>query len=68
MYILFLQLFFGLADDLNRPFLGYASSVWVDYFCSFIESNSSWRIPLFIQCVIGSILAAGSLLIPESPR
>ncbi|KAH9486635.1 Sugar transporter STL1 [Psilocybe cubensis] len=48
--------------------IGYSSSVWTDYFCSFIDSDMSWRIPLFMQCVIGSILAAGSLLIPESPR
>ncbi|KAF8269317.1 general substrate transporter [Lactarius quietus] len=48
--------------------IGYASSVWLDYFCSFIDSDLSWRIPLFIQCVIGAILAAGSLVIPESPR
>ena len=41
---------------------------WLDYFCSFIDSDLSWRIPLFIQCVIGAILAAGSLVIPESPR
>ncbi|OBZ78798.1 Sugar transporter STL1 [Grifola frondosa] len=48
--------------------VGYASSVWIDYFCSFIDSDLSWRIPLFIQVVIGSILAAGSLVMPESPR
>ncbi|KAF8627104.1 hypothetical protein AX15_004544 [Amanita polypyramis BW_CC] len=48
--------------------VGYAFSVWTDYFCSFINSDLSWRIPLFVQCVIGSILAAGSLVMPESPR
>lgn len=48
--------------------LGYAASVWVDYFCSYIESNYSWRLPLLLQCVMGGLLAAGSLLIPESPR
>lgn len=48
--------------------IGYSSSVWTGYFCSFIDSDLSWRIPLFIQCVIGFILAAGSLLMPESPR
>ncbi|KAH9846809.1 general substrate transporter [Lenzites betulinus] len=47
---------------------GYASSVWIDYFCSFIESDMSWRIPLFIQCIIGAILALGSIVMPESPR
>ncbi|KAF2016543.1 MFS monosaccharide transporter-like protein [Aaosphaeria arxii CBS 175.79] len=47
---------------------GYAASVWVDYFCSFIQNNWSWRIPLLMQCVMGALLAAGSLLICESPR
>ncbi|KAE9408206.1 general substrate transporter [Gymnopus androsaceus JB14] len=47
---------------------GYSSSVWTDYFCSFIDSDYSWRIPLFIQCIIGAILAGGALLMPESPR
>ncbi|KAF9455027.1 general substrate transporter [Macrolepiota fuliginosa MF-IS2] len=48
--------------------VGYSSSVWTDYFCSYIDSDLSWRIPLFMQCVIGFILAAGSLVMPESPR
>jgi len=47
---------------------GYAASVWVDYFCSYIGGDWSWRLPLFMQCVMGSLLAAGSLLICESPR
>lgn len=47
---------------------GYAASVWVDYFCSFIKSDWSWRVPLFMQCIMGGLLAAGSLLICESPR
>lgn len=41
---------------------------WIDYFCSFTTSNFSWRFPLGVQCIIGSILAIGSLYIPESPR
>lgn len=48
--------------------IGYASSVWVDYFFSFIPSDLSWRLPLSLQCIIGLILCAGSLLLPESPR
>lgn len=48
--------------------VGYAVSVWVDYFCSFIGSNMSWRIPLFIQCVIGLLLAFGSRFVVETPR
>lgn len=48
--------------------VGYASSVWVDYFCSFIESDASWRLPLFLQCVMGALLFAGSFIIVETPR
>lgn len=48
--------------------VGYASSIWIDYFCSFITSDMSWRIPLSIQCIGGLALAIGSLFIPESPR
>lgn len=47
---------------------GYATSVWVDYFCSYINSNMSWRIPLLMQCVMGALLGLGSLVIVESPR
>lgn len=47
---------------------GYLASVWVDYFCSFIKGHWSWRVPLAMQCIMGGLLAAGSLLICESPR
>lgn len=47
---------------------GYATSVWVDYFCSFIDNHYSWRIPLLMQCVMGALLGIGSLIIVESPR
>ncbi|OQD97913.1 hypothetical protein PENVUL_c076G10054 [Penicillium vulpinum] len=47
---------------------GYATSVWVDYFCSFIDSDYSWRLPLLFQCVMGALLGFGSLMICESPR
>ncbi|GAA6055730.1 hypothetical protein JCM3770_001040, partial [Rhodotorula araucariae] len=48
--------------------IGYASSVWIDYFCSYITSDLSWRIPLLMQSVIGVVLALGTLFLPESPR
>lgn len=48
--------------------VGYTSSVWVDYFCSFINSNVSWRLPLFLQCVMGMLLFVGSFVIVETPR
>jgi MFS family permease len=56
------------AVEFTGNIIGYASSVWIDYFCTYIKSDLSWRIPLSIQVVIGAILAFGALLIPESPR
>ena len=47
---------------------GYAASVWVDYFCSYIDSDYAWRIPLLLQCFMGLLLGLGSLIICESPR
>jgi MFS family permease len=48
--------------------VGYGASVWVDYFCSFIENDWAWRVPLFMQLIMGSLLGLGSFLILESPR
>lgn len=47
---------------------GYAASVWADYFCSYINSDYSWRLPLLLQCVMGALLGLGALIICESPR
>ncbi|KAI5967006.1 uncharacterized protein KGF55_000416 [Candida pseudojiufengensis] len=60
---------------------GYALSVWVDYFCYFIQdigdtrqkphsflANLSWRLPLFVQVVLALILLIGGFFIVESPR
>lgn len=48
--------------------VGYASSVWVDYGCTYIQSDLSWRLPLLLQCVMGAILVLGSTVLSESPR
>lgn len=60
---------------------GYFLSVWVDYFCYFIQNVGSarsnphtfaahllWRLPLFIQVILAVILFVGGLFIVESPR
>lgn len=47
---------------------GYAASVWVDYFSTYIQNDFSWRLPLMLQCVMGALLGFGSLIICESPR
>lgn len=54
--------------EFSGNILGYAASVWVDYFCSYIQGDWSWRLPLAMQCVMGALLALGSLIIVESPR
>ncbi|CAD6567981.1 MAG: hypothetical protein TREMPRED_004149, partial [Tremellales sp. Tagirdzhanova-0007] len=56
------------AAEFTGNIIGYACSVWIDYGCTYIQSDWSWRIPLSIQCVGGAALAAGSFVIPESPR
>ncbi|KAJ3771280.1 hypothetical protein EV361DRAFT_887287 [Lentinula raphanica] len=56
------------AAEFSGNVFGYSVSVWTDYFCSFIDSDYSWRIPLLVQCAIGALLAVGSLVMPESPR
>lgn len=54
--------------EFSGNIVGYAASVWVDYFCSYINSDWAWRIPLMMQCVMGALLCFGSFLICESPR
>ncbi|CAK7267376.1 Ribulose bisphosphate carboxylase large chain [Sporothrix epigloea] len=54
--------------EFSGNIIGYTTSVWVDYFCGFIDSNLSWRIPLLMQCVMGALLGLGSIIIVESPR
>lgn len=54
--------------EFSGNIIGYTTSVWVDYFCGYIDSNMSWRIPLMMQCIMGALLGLGSLIIVESPR
>lgn len=54
--------------EFSGNIIGYTTSIWVDYFCGYIPSNLSWRIPLLMQCVMGALLGLGSLVIVESPR
>ncbi|KAI8955889.1 sugar transporter-domain-containing protein [Xylaria longipes] len=51
--------------EFSGNIIGYTTSIWVDYFCGYIESNLSWRIPLLMQCVMGALLGLGSLIIVE---
>ncbi|EMG48682.1 hypothetical protein G210_0713 [Candida maltosa Xu316] len=48
--------------------VGYASSIWVDYGFSFLESDLSWQAPLMVQFGLGVLLWAGTFIIVETPR
>jgi hypothetical protein len=56
------------ALEFTGNIIGYSSSVWIDYACSYIQSDWSWRLPLSIQVIGGVVLALGSFVCPESPR
>ncbi|QPG75426.1 hypothetical protein FOA43_002780 [Brettanomyces nanus] len=47
---------------------GYSTSIWIDYACSYLDSNYSFRIPLGIQVCFGLILFFGTFVLVESPR
>lgn len=60
---------------------GYCLSVWVDYFCYFLQdvgnaredpfsiwAQLSWRLPLFMQVALGTVLFLGGIFVVESPR
>ncbi|VEU20605.1 DEKNAAC101463 [Brettanomyces naardenensis] len=48
--------------------LGYSTSIWIDYGCSYIKNDYSFRIPLLLQVVFGLVLFIGSFALVESPR
>jgi hypothetical protein len=54
--------------EFSGNIIGYTTSVWVDYFCGYIEGHASWRLPLMMQCIMGALLGVGALVIVESPR
>ena len=54
--------------EFSGNIFGYMCSVWMDYFCSYIDGHWTWRLPLLMQVVMGCLLAVGSFLIVESPR
>ncbi|EGW34286.1 uncharacterized protein SPAPADRAFT_148933 [Spathaspora passalidarum NRRL Y-27907] len=48
--------------------IGYSSSIWLDYGFSFLENDYSWRSPLIVQVVMGTLLYLGTFIIVETPR
>ncbi|KAG7195221.1 uncharacterized protein KQ657_003747 [Scheffersomyces spartinae] len=61
-----------VCGEFTGNIVGYSLSVWIDYFCYFLDTNKdrhlAWRLPLFIQVVIAFILLVGGLFVVELPR
>ncbi|KAH3660392.1 hypothetical protein OGAPHI_006978 [Ogataea philodendri] len=48
--------------------LGFASSIWLDFACSFMTGITAWKLPLLVQVLLGAVLFFGGFYIVESPR
>ncbi|ORY68655.1 general substrate transporter [Pseudomassariella vexata] len=49
-------------------YIGSIIASWVVYGCSYIDSNSAWRIPVWCQMITSGFVALGAFWLPESPR
>lgn len=47
---------------------GICISYWMDFGCSFIQNQASWRFPIAFQMVFAIIIVAFVMELPESPR
>jgi hypothetical protein len=47
---------------------GIAISYWLDFGCSFIDSQASWRFPIAFQIFFALVILLFILELPESPR
>ncbi|KAI5969657.1 HGT3 [Candida margitis] len=59
---------FYACAEFTGNIIGYGASIWVDYGFSFLESDASWRSPLFVQFAMGVLLWLGTFVIVETPR
>ncbi|KAK0119977.1 hypothetical protein ONS95_011401 [Cadophora gregata] len=49
-------------------YIGSIIASWTCYGTNFIDSNWSWRIPLWAQLASSIVVAVGAFMLPESPR
>ncbi|EXJ95770.1 hypothetical protein A1O1_00894 [Capronia coronata CBS 617.96] len=47
---------------------GICISYWIDFGCSFIDNQASWRLPIALQIIFAVIILVFILELPESPR
>jgi sugar porter (SP) family MFS transporter len=49
-------------------YIGSIIASWVVYGCSYIDSTTAWRIPVWCQMITSGIVCIGVFFLPESPR
>ena len=49
-------------------YIGSIIAAWVVYGCSYIDSVTAWRVPIWCQMITSGIVALGVFWLPESPR
>ncbi|KAK7415548.1 hypothetical protein QQX98_005794 [Neonectria punicea] len=49
-------------------YIGSIIASWVVYGCSYIDSNTAWRIPIWCQMITSGFVVLGVFWLPESPR
>lgn len=49
-------------------YIGSIIASWVVYGCSYIDSRTAWRIPIWCQMITSGIVVIGVWFLPESPR
>ncbi|EFX04227.1 major facilitator superfamily transporter lactose [Grosmannia clavigera kw1407] len=49
-------------------YIGAIVASWVVYGCSYLDSSSGWRIPIWVQMASSGFVAVAVLFLPESPR
>jgi MFS family permease len=48
--------------------VGTVIAYWIDFGLSYVDTSVSWRFPIALQIFFALLLAAGVLVLPESPR
>ncbi|KAK2593619.1 hypothetical protein QQS21_008667 [Conoideocrella luteorostrata] len=49
-------------------YIGSIMASWVVYGCSYIDTTTAWRIPIWCQMITSGIVVMGVFWLPESPR
>ncbi|CAO3617394.1 unnamed protein product [Cunninghamella blakesleeana] len=57
-----------LATNIFFINFGVCISFWIDFGSSYLDGEMSWRLPLYLQLVLGTVILCGIFFLPFSPR